>query len=343
MSAIREPLERVEGPLPSLEEGEVLLEVVGCGVCHTDIGFWHEGIRTRKSPPLVLGHEISGVVVEGPGDWKNKRVIVPAVLPCGECDLCLRGRENICRRQKMPGNDFDGGFASHVLVPHRFLQEVPESVLGEHSLAELSVIADAVSTPYQAIKRSGLEKGDFAVIIGVGGIGIYGAQLAVVKGAKVLAIDIDPDRLEGARNVGIDGVLDVSGQSPKEVKGKVREICRDMDAPGECWKIFEMSGTKAGQEMAYALLGYAATLSIVGFTMEKLEIRLSNLMAFDAWAMGTWGCRPALYPEILQLVAEGKVQLRPFTRSYPMSEINEVLSGMVEKRLKKRAVMIPDF
>ncbi|MEE9167509.1 MAG: 6-hydroxycyclohex-1-ene-1-carbonyl-CoA dehydrogenase [Candidatus Neomarinimicrobiota bacterium] len=343
MSATNQPFELVQEPLQSLDEGDVLLEVAGCGVCHTDIGFWHDGIRTRKPLPLVLGHEVSGIVAEGPPDWKDKKVIVPAVLPCGECYLCHRGRANICRSQKMPGNDFDGGFASHMKVPHRFLCEIPESLLSPYSLAELSVIADAVSTPYQAVKRSGLEKGDLAVIIGVGGIGIYGAQLALVTGAKVVAIDVDANRLKGASDVGVHGVLDVRGKSPREVKATVREMCRDIGGPGECWKIFEMSGTKEGQELAYALIGYASTLSVVGFTMHKLELRLSNLMAFDARAIGTWGCRPDLYPEILDLVAAGKVQLSPFTETYPMSQINEVFSQMMEKRLNKRAVMIPDF
>ena len=196
MTAKDQPFELTTYPVPDLGEGEALIEVAGCGVCHTDLSFWHYGVPTRHELPLVLGHEISGVVLDGPLKWKGKSVIIPAVLPCGECELCKSGRSNICQHQKMPGNDFHGGFASHIVVPARFLAEVPDAALTNHSLAELSVIADAVSTPFQVIVKSNLKEGDFAIIIGVGGIGIYAAQLAKITGAKVLAIDVAQDKLD---------------------------------------------------------------------------------------------------------------------------------------------------
>ncbi|MFQ6608504.1 MAG: 6-hydroxycyclohex-1-ene-1-carbonyl-CoA dehydrogenase, partial [Fidelibacterota bacterium] len=269
-------------PLPSLEEGDALIKVSGCGVCHTDLSFWFYDVPTRHDLPLTLGHEISGIVLEGPSDLSGKPVIIPAVLPCGDCDLCRQNRSNICQHQKMPGNDFHGGFASHVIVPARFLIEVPEEPLQNHTLAELAVIADAVATPYQAMIKSGIRAGDFAVVIGVGGVGIYAVQLAKVSGAYVLALDIAQEKLDQLEQVGISQTLNTTGMNIRDIKKHVKEICGKMGAPANQWKIFEMSGTKAGQELAYALLGTAGTLSIVGFTMEKLEIRLSNLMAFDA-------------------------------------------------------------
>jgi 6-hydroxycyclohex-1-ene-1-carbonyl-CoA dehydrogenase len=107
--------------------GEVVVAVAGCGVCHTDLGYYYDGVRTNHALPLALGHEISGRVVavgEGAAAWLGTSVIVPAVLPCGECDLCRRGLAPICRAQKMPGNDIQGGFASHIVVPARGLCEV---------------------------------------------------------------------------------------------------------------------------------------------------------------------------------------------------------------------------
>ena len=155
---------------PILKEGEVLVKVAGCGVCHTDLSFWHYGVQTKHALPLTLGHEISGVVIAGDQKWLNKAVIIPAVLPCGECELCKKGRSNICRNQLMPGNDFQGGFSSHIKVPSKFLCEVPDSVLKKYPLEHLAVIADAISTPYQVIKKSELEAGDLAIVIGVGGV-----------------------------------------------------------------------------------------------------------------------------------------------------------------------------
>src|SRR5574340_1595488 len=119
MRAVGEPMARDPLELAAPPAGEVLVEVAGCGVCHTDLGYLYDGVRTNLAPPLALGHEISGRVVATGADaakWLGKAVIVPAVLPCGECDLCHRGLSTICRQQKMPGNDVHGGFASHVVV-----------------------------------------------------------------------------------------------------------------------------------------------------------------------------------------------------------------------------------
>ncbi|MFH1279015.1 MAG: 6-hydroxycyclohex-1-ene-1-carbonyl-CoA dehydrogenase [Candidatus Eisenbacteria bacterium] len=337
------PLEKVTLAPPDPGPGDAVVEVAGCGVCHTDLSFWHYGVPTRKEPPLVLGHEISGTVIEGPPEWKGRAVVVPAVLPCGDCDLCRSGRSNICRKQLMPGNDFHGGFASHVVVPARYLAPVPDRALAGHSLAELAVIADAVSTPYQVILKSGLGEGDLAIVIGVGGVGVYAAQLARILGGKVLAIDIDGGKLERLGEIGVSATVDSSGLGVKEIKGEVKARCKEMGAPAHGWKIYEMSGTKGGQELAFALVGIASTLSIVGFTLDKLEVRLSNLMAFDAAIIGTWGCRPELYPEVIDLVAEGKLALKPFTETAPLSTINEVFRETLAGNLSKRTVLIPDF
>ncbi|HRH65170.1 MAG TPA: 6-hydroxycyclohex-1-ene-1-carbonyl-CoA dehydrogenase, partial [Bacteroidia bacterium] len=281
--------------------------------------------------------------IAGPQNWINKKVIIPAVLPCGECELCKRGRSNICRNQLMPGNDFDGGFASHIKVPSKYLCEVPDGVLKMYSLEQLAVIADAVSTPYQVIKKAEIEKDDFAIVIGVGGVGIYAALLAKISGAKVLALDISEDKLAIAQQNNMDAVLCIKGMDAKTIKDQVKAIARNLKASPYCWKIFEMSGTKGGQELAFNLISFASTLSIVGFTMEKVEVRLSNLMAFDAKLVGTWGCKPELYPEVLQLVALGKLSIGPFVQTFPMSKINEVFKNTLEHKYTKRSVLIPDF
>ena len=343
MTAVDHPLEKHTMPVSPLEHGEALVEIAGCGVCHTDLSFWHYGVPTRQTLPLVLGHEISGIVLDGPVELKGKPVIVPAVLPCGECDLCEQDRGNICQHQKMPGNDFNGGFASHIVVPSRYLIPVPSEVLQTHSLAELSVIADAISTPYQSIVKSKLKADDFAIVIGVGGVGIYAAQIAQTLGATVVAVDISQKRLDLLSEVGIRNIVNSNGLTIKETKQKIKEINQQTDSPNVGWKIFEISGTKAGQELAFALLGVAGTLSIVGFTMEKLEVRLSNLMAFDAQVIGTWGCKPELYNDVLHMVGRGDIQLKPFTEIQPMSAINHIFQNVLEHKMSKRTVLVPDF
>jgi 6-hydroxycyclohex-1-ene-1-carbonyl-CoA dehydrogenase len=343
MIATDEEFEFVESDMPEIDKEEVLVEVAGCGLCHTDLSFWHYGVQTKHDLPLTLGHEISGRVVNGPEHLLGQNVIIPAVLPCGECDLCKNGRSNICQNQLMPGNDFHGGFASHVKVPYKYLCPVPDEVLKKYSLAQLAVVADAISTPYQVIEKSELRSGDFAIVIGVGGIGIYGALIARIKGAKVLAIDVSDEKLDMAKKYDIDATLNSNGLNFKEIKTKVREIGNNLGAKRFGLKIFEFSGTKSGQELAFGLLTFASTLSIVGFTLEKLEVRLSNLMAFDAKLIGTWGCKPELYPEVVDLISSGKLDIKDFITTLPMSSINEVFKNTLEQKYDKRSVLLPDF
>ena len=329
--------------------GEALIQVAGCGVCHTDIGFLHDGVPTRRKPPLTLGHEVAGVVAEvgddarlhdGPLLEPGRQVIVPAVLPCGDCPVCRTGRENMCPSQKMPGNDLDGGFATHMTVPARFLVPVDDVPVG-HDLAHLAVVADAVTTPYQALRRAGVGRDDPVVVIGTGGIGIYGVQIAAARGASVLAVDLQPAALERARSHGAAGAACTAGLEGKAARDAVRTAARDLGWPRAGWKILEMSGSPAGQLLAWSLLSPGATLAVVGFTPKKVEVRLSNLMAFDADAFGSWGCPPELYPEAVELVTSGRIDLRPFVRRMPMERIEEAFEMADAGEVPGRIVLVP--
>jgi len=338
---LREPREEQPGP------GEVMVAVAGCGVCHTDLGFFYEGVPTRHPFPLTLGHEISGTVVEagaGAEGWLGRAVVVPAVLPCGECDACRAGRGPICPRQVFPGCDVHGGFGSHVRVPGRGLCAVPterQEAAGV-DLAALAVIADAVSTPYQAILRSGLAAGDLAVFVGAGGVGGFGVQIAAALGACVAAIDVRQDRLEQIAPFGAALTLDAAALDLKQLRLKIRALADSRGIPTWRTRIFETSGTPAGQATAFGLLGHGSLLSVVGFTPKPVELRLSNLMAFDAVAQGNWACLPEHYPAVLELVLSGKVALAPFVEPRPMSRINEVFAELHAGGGLRRIVLVPE-
>jgi 6-hydroxycyclohex-1-ene-1-carbonyl-CoA dehydrogenase len=324
--------------------GEVLVEVAGCGVCHTDISFLHMGVPTRMKPPLVLGHEISGTVEEagpGAGDWVGKNVLVPAVLPCGECPACQADRRRICSAQIMPGNDRHGGYASHVAVPAKYLCPVPDSVLADNDLADLAIVSDAVTTPFQAMKRAGVAEGDLAIVIGTGGLGIHAVQIMEAAGAKVIGLDIDEAKLETVRAHTGAATVNTKDLGFKELKGAVKGAAKELGAPRFGWKIFEMSGTKPGQETAFGLLGFGATLGIIGFTMAKPEVRLSNLMAFDAEMFGIWGCDPVLYAEVVEWIGAGKIAVGPYAEQHPLADINAVMTAAHEGKLTRRGVMVP--
>jgi 6-hydroxycyclohex-1-ene-1-carbonyl-CoA dehydrogenase len=337
-------LQRVD--LPPLEPGPdgVVVEVVGCGVCHTDIGFAVDGVPTRHSLPLILGHEISGRVVaagDEVGDWLGKAVIVPAVIPCGSCPACEANRPTICRNQFMPGNHGHGGFATHVLVPANGLCEVPETLPSGVSLEMLSVVADAVTTPLEAIRRAKLSADDLAIFVGVGGVGGFGVQIASALGAAVVAIDVAGSRLELAAQHGADLVIDPSSVEPKELKQVVRAFAKQCGRKGIGRKIFETSGTPAGQKTAFSLLDPGAHLAVVGYSPAKLELRLSNLMAFDATAQGNWGSSPERYPEALELILAGKIALEPFVEMHPLDEAPAVIQAVAEHRISRRAILVP--
>jgi 6-hydroxycyclohex-1-ene-1-carbonyl-CoA dehydrogenase len=344
LTAVGAPLEVRDVPDPQPGDADVVVRVAGCGVCHTDIGFWQDGVPTKKPLPLTLGHEVAGTVVAA-GDAARglvgRDVIVPAVIPCGACDLCAQGRGNICRAQQMPGNDVDGGFAEYLVVPARGL--CPVGLRGPYELADLSVVADAVTTPYQAVVRSGLQAGDLALVVGVGGVGTYCAQVAAALGAHVVAIDVDDARLAAIAPHGPGLTLNSATLAFKELRGRVRRQAQTWGCPDHSWKIFECSGHPGGQETAFGLLTYASTLMVVGFTLGKIQLRLSNAMAFDATIQGTWGCKPELYPPALELVTSGKVTLAPFIERFPMSKGPDVVRRVAGHAIARRAILVPDW
>lgn len=340
------PHSREERPGP----GEVLVRTAACGVCHTDLGFFYDGVPTRHPFPLTLGHEISGSVVDagaGAESWLNAEVVVPAVIPCGTCDACRAGHGQICPNQVFPGNDVHGGFGSHVRVPATGLCRVPDlSKPGQNpaglDLASLAVVADAVSTPYQAIVRTGLRAGDVAVWVGVGGVGGFGAQISAAMGAHVVAIDVDADRLSHLTPYGVSLALNSATADAKVLRKQVRDFALAHDTPSWRLRIFEASGHPAGQALAFGLLGPGAVLSVVGYTAKPVEVRLSNLMAFDAVAMGNWGCLPEHYPAVVELALSGRIALEPFIERRPLSAINDVFEQLHHASARGRIVLIPE-
>ncbi|SEH33829.1 6-hydroxycyclohex-1-ene-1-carbonyl-CoA dehydrogenase [Magnetospirillum fulvum] len=346
MTNVGDPMGREEVEIAPPLPGQVLVEIAGCGVCHTDLGFLYDGVRTNLPLPLTLGHEISGRVIAagtGADEWIGQAVIVPAVIPCGECDACRRGKGTICAHQLMPGNDIQGGFASHITVPARGLCPVDEARLAEIglTLADVSVVADAVTTPYQAVVQAGIAPGTLCVVIGAGGVGGYCVQIAAAFGGTVVAIDVDDAKLDAISHHGAALTINSRQLDAKTLKKQIAAFAQQRGLSSREWVIMECSGTAAGQQTAWSLLVHGATLAVVGFTMDKVDIRLSNLMAFHARALGNWGCPPELYPDALALVLDRKIELGAFVERHPLERINDVFDAAHRHQLRRRAVLVP--
>ena len=127
----------------------------------------------------------------------------------------------------------------------------------------------------------------------------------------------------------------------RELKKAIREFAAADGLTATEWLIFECSGTRSGQATAFGLMVHGATLGVVGFTMDKVEIRLSNLMALHGRGFGNWGCPPELYPQALDLALDGRVQVLPFVEQRPLDDINAVFEAVHAHAMTRRAILVP--
>lgn len=313
------PLSVEDVPPPAIQPDEVLVKVAACGVCHTDLHYIDHGVPTFKPPPIILGHECSGVIAEVGAEveqWRpGDRVLLPAVLSCGSCRMCRLGRENICERMAMFGNHRDGAYAEYVAAPAKDIFRLPENV----PLAESSIIADALSTPYHAVKnRARVQPGDRVVVFGCGGVGINVVQMAVAAGAQVVAVDVKDEKLELARQLGAWATI-----NPQTVDVK-KEVRRLFDGGADI--AIEAIGHPATIEQAFDCARTGGRLCVVGYTDQTAGLNAARLMFREMEIVGSLGCRPVDYPAVIQLVAQGRIRVEPVvTHRFPLAEINQAL------------------
>ena len=339
-------LQETSYPVPELKPGEALVEIAGCGLCGTDLGFLHGESPLASKPPVVLGHEISGTVVAGSPAALGRGAVLPCLIACRRCDLCKAGRFNRCLNQTMLGTTgLNGGYASHIVVPEADLTFVPEGAA--IPLAVLSVIADAVSTPFQALRRVKVRTGDKLLLIApAGGVGVYATQWARQMGAGlVIGIGRRLDKVEALKPHGLDLALSSSGETAQSLRQHIWTHCRALRInPGHSWTIVELSGSPEGIRLAFDLMNYATKVVLVGFGHQPVALDPGRLVAFDGEIHGSWGCASQLYPEILAEVLAGRILIEPFVELRPMRTIRESFAEMNESRASlKRIVLTPDW
>ena len=323
--AAKEPLKIEEVPTPSPIEGEVLVKVAACGLCHTDLGYIDHGVPTFKKPPLILGHEVSGTVAalgSGVKGWEEgKHVLLPAVYGCKTCNNCRNGRENICERMVMFGNNIDGGYAEYVIAPANDVFALPEEI----PLVEGAIIADAITTPYHAvINRGQVKPGDQVVVFGCGGVGLNLVQMAVAIGAEVIAVDILDEKLEWATRLGAKAVL--NGNNFERVDKEVRKLTSGGADIG-----FEAIGNPAVQEQTFSSIKNGGRFVMVGYSAKPMTLNSARVMYREMEVIGSLGCPPVDYPRVIDLVRQGKILVSELvTAKFSLDDINAALDVLRE-------------
>jgi len=324
-----------EVPTPVPGPGEVLIKVAACGVCHTDLHYIEHGVPTVKPPPIILGHEASGIVaalgegVEGPEE--GARVLVPAVVTCGKCSFCREGRENICTSMVMFGNHVDGAYAEYFLAPAKDIFVLPESV----PLVEGAVIADAVSTPYHAVVNRGkVRPGDVIVVFGCGGVGINAIQIAATIGAHVVAVDISDKKLEWAKHFGASECVNAS-EHPR-----VSKVIRKLTGGGAD-VVFEVIGRPETIESAFDCVRAGGRLVVVGYTDKPVNLSAAKIMFREMEVIGSLGCRCVDYPRIIQMCADGLIKVDEIvTHQFALENLADAFAVMKNGE-SLRSVVIP--
>ncbi len=326
---VKEPMKIIEDyASPKIEgiAGQVIIDITACGVCHTDLGFLDHGVPTGKEPPLILGHEMSGVVKKTSDDVKSFKqgdhVLIPAVISCGTCFYCRIGRENICSNQTFFGSNVDGGFAEQIMVPAKDIFHLPSEI----PLEEGCIIADAISTPYHAVKNRGqVRPGDWAVVIGCGGIGLNIVQNIKVAGGLPIAVDIVPEKLEIAKKLGAVETISAKEMDEREIVGVIRKL-----TSGGADIAFEAIGNPATFKQAFNSLRTGGRLVAVGYSPKRWDgFDIGRVMFREMELVGSLGCRTVDYPRIIELVKNKRIVVEPLvTGKFPLSEINEAFDVM---------------
>ena len=317
------PLAISDVPAPAPRAGEVVIRVAACGLCHTDLHYLDHGVPTFKSPPIILGHEAAGTVAQlGPGVTgfaEGERVLAPSVWACGRCRFCRAGRENLCIDLVMPGNHTDGAFAEFLAVPAKELVRLPANI----PLERACVIADAVSTPYHAVKHRGrVRVGDTVAVVGCGGVGLNVVQCAAVAGASVIAVDVSDARLALAKQLGARHAINPG--TTERVDKEVRKL-----TDGGVDVAFEVVGVPKTVDLAFNLLRKGGRLVVIGFAHDPAPINVGKLMFYELELVGSLGCGAGEYPEIVALVESGRLTLEPIVSgTVPLERINEGLDRL---------------
>lgn len=304
-------LECVNTEIPIIQNShDVLIKVHACGVCGSDIA--RVMVKGAHKMPIIIGHEFAGEVVEVGSDVKSThvsdRVTIMPLVPCGRCDYCRIGEYTLCDDYDYYGSRIPGAMAEYILVNERNVLKLPENVD-----YEMGAMTDPVSVALHAVRKAGVEAGQSAVVFGLGAIGFVTVQWLKNLGCtKVIAVDIFDEKLELAKTLGAD--LVINGKTTDVVKaiqnytgGKGVDIA------------IELAGSKLTQPQAVLAVSKMGKVVYCGISYDDLLLpnqALNAILRGELAILGSWNSSIAPLPineweSALKFMNSGKIQVKP--------------------------------
>lgn len=319
---IGQPLLIEEIPKPNSGPGEVLVRVMACGICGSDLHIAVEGVTPTAFTPITLGHEPAGVVAAVGPDVKSvaigDRVAVCPLLVCNECINCKRGNQQICLKRGCIGVHADGALAEYLVVPAENLLVLPPSI----SFEQGAIITDAVATPYHAIFATGrLVAGETVAVFGCGGLGIHGVRLARMGGASlVIAVDVRPSALRRALQAGADLAVNARDTNPvSEIREATGGIGVDLAV--------ELVGEAQSISRAVEALRPGGRASVAGLGPDPITtLPPTEFVRSEVALLGSYGFTVREIGELVRLVDRGRLDLSDsVSLTLPLEKVNEGL------------------
>jgi 2-desacetyl-2-hydroxyethyl bacteriochlorophyllide A dehydrogenase len=311
----KERLEMQEMPAPIPQAGEALLRVSTAGICGSDIhGFL--GHSPRRKPGLVLGHEAVGVVADlGPGVKNVKagqRVYVNPLISCGKCEACLGGRENCCASWRLLGMDrVHGAYAEFVAVPSSQLRAIPDEISNERA-----VWAEPLANIVHCFRISMGEKPKSMAILGAGTMGALGLTVAKARGIeKVVVVDKNEARLDAAKTIGADVVINVDRENAKERIGSVDYV-------------FDAVGVSSMRRLALEVCKRGGRIAFLGMGENETNLPFIDMIRNEQAIFTSFAYTPADFDESVRLIESGDAPPDRWTEIRPLSQGQESFMKM---------------
>jgi len=314
-------VEIVEKGLPEIKEGEALVSVKMCGICGSDLHVYR-GKHPFVKEPRVPGHEFSGVVAEGDIYSRGEAVTVEPLIPCGKCDLCIRGEYNVCRDLKVIGIHVDGAMAEYVKVPEDRIYRLPKGV----SFKEGALI-EPLAVAVHIVRRAKVSLNDDVLILGAGPIGLLVLQVAKLLGVKRIFItDVVDYRLDLAEKLGADYTINASVDNVEEV------VYKATNGLGVDIAI-EVAGAPNTPLQAVKLTKPHGRVVIVGFFEEpRVPMDMTEIVAKELEIVGSrvyWHD----FKTAIDLVARRVINVkRIVTHSFPLEDVAKAFE-VADKKL----------